>query len=105
MKPENIVKIMLDFEATKKLQNELPSRLQVLLVSIIQFFTGCSILSWAIYLSKTMDSLFITTIVLMLGVFVILMSAYTYFGYIFRKKHLILLQALLSQNNDDTTSD
>ena len=52
MTPENTIKIVLDIETTKKLQSELPSKLQVLIVSIFQFIIGCNILSWSIHLSN-----------------------------------------------------
>jgi len=104
MTPENIVKIMLDIEHTKKLQKELPSKLQVILVSIVQFFIGCGVVSGVIQLSNKVDySIFITAI-LMLGILIIIWSAYTFFGYFYRKNHLLLLEALVSKNESSKIS-
>ena len=101
MTPENTIKVMLDLESTKKLQSELPSKFQVLLVSIFQFTFGCSILAGSIRLSASEVSLVLSTLVLMLGVLIILFSAYTFFGYFYRKNRLLLLEALVTKNDDD----
>ena len=98
MTPENTIKIMLDLESTKKLQSELPSKFQVLLVSIIQFILGCGVLYLAIRLSIGDVSQVISFLVLMLGVLLILYSAYTFFGYFYRKNRLLLLEALVTKN-------
>jgi len=104
MTPENTIKIMLDIETTKKLQRELPSKLQVLIVSIFQFIIGCSILSWSIQLSNSDVSPILWALTLTLGVFLILLSAYTFFGYFYRKNHLLLLEALVSKNGNSKSS-
>jgi len=103
MIPENKVKLMLESDITKKLQSELPSKTQVLSVSIIQFLIGCGLLSWSIQLNKVIENVILITIILMLGIFIVLMSAYTYFGYLFRKKYLMLIDTLLSKRDEGRT--
>jgi len=100
MTPENTIKIMLDIETTKKLQSQLPSKFQVLIVSIFQFIIGCSVLSWSIQLSNESVSPILSSLTLMLGIFLILLSAYTFFSYFYRKNHLLLLEALVTKNGN-----
>ncbi len=98
MKPESSVKLRLDLEYVKKLQAELPGKLQIILVSIIQFLVGSFILSKSIYMSHEEINPIFVTLLMMLGIFVILFSAYTFTGYILRKRYILLIETLLSKN-------
>lgn len=98
MKPENTVKLLLDLEYVKKLQNELPSNILVILTSSMQFLWGVIILAYLIKYSEKFPYEFAVIPVTILSLGLILFSAYTYFGFLIRKRYILLIESLIQFN-------
>ena len=98
MKHENTVKLLLDLEYVKKLQNELPSKTRVIMTSLFQFFVGIWILASLIDNTEDFSFKFIIPLTA-ISIGVILFSAYTYFGFLIRKRYILLIESLIQRND------
>jgi len=102
MNVQDKVKLMLDLEYLKKLQKELPSKYIAIFTSLFQFLIGAYILSYIIKNSEIFSLQLYVFLFTVLSIGIILFSAYTYFGYILRKRYILLIESLIQKDNSVT---
>ena len=98
MKPENQVKLLLDYEYLKKVQAELPSKSTVIFASLMQFIMGIITLTFLIRDVDQIPSTVLLFLLTVISVGLIIFSAYTFFGYLIRKRYILLIESLTQKN-------
>jgi len=101
MKPENTVKLLLDLDYVRKLQTELPSKRIAILTSLFQFVIGVGLLASLLDNTVKLSFQFIILPLTALSIVIILFSAYTFFGFIIRKRYILLIESLVQRNDNN----
>ena len=91
----NTAKLLMDLEYIKKVQSELPSKFSVIFASAMQLLIGSGVLSFVIKESNQMPFKYVVFPLVVLSITLILFSAYTFFGYLIRKRYIMIIESLL----------
>lgn len=94
MLPKNTIKLLLDLEYTKKVQSELPQKWKVMLMSSGQFFWGVWMLAYVMKNSNEFPLDIAIFPLTLIAVGLIIFSAYTFFGYLIRKRYIMLIESI-----------